>query len=63
MPRVYILILDEAARITAAVSGVATRLLARDDAHDLAILGRGVQARSHLAATRMGDGGGMGETV
>lgn len=35
---------------TAAVSGVATRLLARDDAHDLAILGSGVQARSHLAA-------------
>ncbi|MCB8943603.1 MAG: ornithine cyclodeaminase family protein [Ardenticatenaceae bacterium] len=35
---------------TAAVSGVATRLLARDDAHDLAILGSGVQAKSHLAA-------------
>jgi len=35
---------------TAAVSGVATRLLARKDASDLAIIGSGVQARSHLAA-------------
>jgi ornithine cyclodeaminase/alanine dehydrogenase-like protein (mu-crystallin family) len=35
---------------TAAVSGVATRLLARDDACDLAILGAGVQARTHLEA-------------
>jgi ornithine cyclodeaminase len=35
---------------TAAVSGVATRLLARADAGDLAIIGSGVQARSHLAA-------------
>lgn len=35
---------------TAAVSGVATRSLARDDAGDLAILGSGVQARSHLEA-------------
>lgn len=35
---------------TAAVSGVATRLLARDDATSLAILGTGVQARSHLDA-------------
>jgi ornithine cyclodeaminase len=35
---------------TAAVSGVATRLLAREEAGDLAILGAGVQARSHLAA-------------
>ena len=35
---------------TAAVSGVATRLLAREDAADLAILGSGVQARTHLAA-------------
>ena len=35
---------------TAAVSGVATDLLARDDAHDLAIVGAGVQARTHLAA-------------
>jgi ornithine cyclodeaminase len=37
---------------TAAVSGVATRLLAREDARDLAILGSGVQARSHLEAMR-----------
>ena len=35
---------------TAAVSGVATDLLARADACDLAILGSGVQARSHLIA-------------
>ena len=35
---------------TAAVSGVATRWLARNDASDLAIIGSGVQARSHLAA-------------
>jgi ornithine cyclodeaminase len=35
---------------TAATSGVATRLLARENANDLAILGSGVQARSHLAA-------------
>jgi ornithine cyclodeaminase/alanine dehydrogenase-like protein (mu-crystallin family) len=37
---------------TAAVSGVATRLLARDDASTLAILGAGIQARSHLEAMR-----------
>jgi ornithine cyclodeaminase len=35
---------------TAAVSGLATRLLAREDAGDLALLGTGVQARSHLEA-------------
>jgi ornithine cyclodeaminase/alanine dehydrogenase-like protein (mu-crystallin family) len=35
---------------TAAVSAVATRLLAREDAGVLAILGAGVQARSHLEA-------------
>ena len=37
---------------TAAVSAVATRLLARDDAGELALLGAGVQARTHLAALR-----------
>ncbi|HVW68076.1 MAG TPA: ornithine cyclodeaminase family protein [Steroidobacteraceae bacterium] len=35
---------------TAAASGLATRLLARPDASDLAILGAGEQASSHLAA-------------
>jgi len=35
---------------TAAVSGVATQLLARSDASELAIIGAGVQARSHLQA-------------
>jgi ornithine cyclodeaminase len=35
---------------TAAVSGVATRLLARDDASELALLGAGVQAATHLDA-------------
>lgn len=35
---------------TAAVSGVATRALARSDAADLAILGSGVQATTHLEA-------------
>jgi len=38
---------------TAAVSAVATNLLARKDAAVLAILGAGVQARSHLAALRL----------
>ena len=37
---------------TAAVSGLATRLLAREGAADLAILGSGTQARSHLDAMR-----------
>jgi alanine dehydrogenase len=37
---------------TAAVSGVATRLLAREDASDLAILGSGTQAGTHLEAMR-----------
>ncbi len=37
---------------TAAVSAVATRLLAREDVHTLGILGAGVQARSHLEAMR-----------
>jgi ornithine cyclodeaminase/alanine dehydrogenase-like protein (mu-crystallin family) len=37
---------------TAAVSAVATRALAREDARELAILGSGVQARSHLEAMR-----------
>jgi len=35
---------------TAAVSAVATRLLAREDAGELAIIGAGVQARSHIEA-------------
>jgi ornithine cyclodeaminase len=35
---------------TAAVSAVATRLLARESAEQLAIIGAGVQARTHLAA-------------
>jgi len=38
---------------TAAVSAVATRLLARRHARVLAILGSGVQARSHVRALRM----------
>jgi alanine dehydrogenase len=37
---------------TAAASALATRLLAREDAGDLAILGTGVQARTHLRAMR-----------
>ena len=35
---------------TAATSGLATRLLAREDAGDLALLGTGVQGRTHLEA-------------
>jgi ornithine cyclodeaminase len=38
---------------TAAVSAVATKLLAREDSSTLAILGAGVQARSHLEAIRL----------
>ena len=38
---------------TAAVSAVATKALAREDASVLAILGSGVQARSHLEALRI----------
>ncbi|MBI4500634.1 MAG: ornithine cyclodeaminase family protein [Gemmatimonadetes bacterium] len=37
---------------TAAVSGLATRLLARPDASELAILGAGVQALTHIDAMR-----------
>jgi ornithine cyclodeaminase len=37
---------------TAAASALATRLLAREDATDLAILGTGVQARSHIRAIK-----------
>jgi len=35
---------------TAAASGAATKALAREDANDLAIIGSGVQAKTHLAA-------------
>ncbi|HSB27632.1 MAG TPA: ornithine cyclodeaminase family protein [Pyrinomonadaceae bacterium] len=35
---------------TAAVSAVAAKLLSREDAHDLAIVGSGIQARMHLHA-------------
>src|SRR2546422_6587396 len=38
---------------TAAVSAVATRLLAREDAGELAIIGAGVQGRSHIEAMRV----------
>ncbi|MGX9883178.1 ornithine cyclodeaminase family protein [Streptomyces sp. NPDC002276] len=38
---------------TAAVSAVATESLARPDAGDLAVLGSGVQARSHLEAMQL----------
>ncbi len=38
---------------TAAVSAVATRLLAKPDARVFAILGSGVQAQSHVAALRL----------
>ncbi len=38
---------------TAAVSGVATQVLARDDAVDLALIGCGVQAHTHLNAMRI----------
>ena len=37
---------------TAAVSAVATRLLAREDSSELAIVGAGVQARSHIESMR-----------
>ncbi len=37
---------------TAAVSGAVTRVLAREHAGDLALLGAGVQARTHLEAMR-----------
>jgi len=38
---------------TAAVSGAATRAMAREDAGDLAILGAGVQATTHLEAMKV----------
>jgi ornithine cyclodeaminase len=38
---------------TAAVSGLATRLLAREGARELALIGAGVQAETHLAAMRI----------
>ena len=37
---------------TAAVSGLATRMLSHPKAHELALLGSGVQAMTHLAAMR-----------
>ena len=37
---------------TGAVSGLATRWLAREDAHRLVVFGAGVQARSHVEAVR-----------
>ncbi len=37
---------------TAAVSGVATRLLAQEDAGDLALIGAGTQAHTHLEAMK-----------
>jgi ornithine cyclodeaminase/alanine dehydrogenase-like protein (mu-crystallin family) len=37
---------------TAAVSAVATRLLARPDSHVVAVIGAGVQGRSHIEAMR-----------
>src|SRR5678816_4505960 len=37
---------------TAAVSGAATDALARRDAGDLALIGSGAQARTHLAAMK-----------
>jgi ornithine cyclodeaminase/alanine dehydrogenase-like protein (mu-crystallin family) len=40
------------ARRTAAVSGLATRYLARQDARRLVVLGAGVQARTHVEAMR-----------
>ena len=51
-----LLAIMDASRITAirtaAVSGLATRLLARAEAGDLALLGAGVQAMTHLEAMR-----------
>lgn len=38
---------------TAAVSAVATKLLSKPDAHVLAVLGTGVQARAHIRALRL----------
>lgn len=38
---------------TGCVSAVATKLLARPDAHKMTVIGAGAQARSHLAAIRL----------
>jgi len=50
LPRAILDASEVTAIRTAAVSAVATRLLAREDACELAILGAGVQARAHLEA-------------
>jgi ornithine cyclodeaminase len=50
VPRAILDASEVTALRTAAASGVATRALARDDAADLALLGSGIQARTHLEA-------------
>jgi ornithine cyclodeaminase len=50
LPRAILDASEVTAIRTAAVSGLATRLFAREDAGDLAILGSGVQAKGHLEA-------------
>ena len=50
MPKALVEAASITAMRTAAASGAATRVLAREDAHSLALLGYGVQAESHLEA-------------